>query len=160
MMDIDNLKRNKLEVDILVGGLLFLTVFISKINILSLPYHWDELGAYIMPTHWLAHGSLLRIIPGLHLPDMFFGFFAVLIKETSVAIIVPLLIYFYFTKENKQQIHVISLKYTTPLLALFIFFIIQRIATGMFLPNPYFNSHPFFGVTGRVSSGYYIIKTE
>jgi len=249
MMDIDNLKRKKPDVDILIGGLLFLTVFISKINILSLPYHWDELGAYIMPTHWLAHGSLLRIIPGLHPPDMFFGhppalylslatiyklvgeeiwishfivvafsflgvyftyllgsylcnrmtgilaslflfftpiyfaqsgmvtaepfvtalgvmcvyyflkerywaymflgFLAVLIKETFVAIIVALLIYFYFTKENKQQIHVISLKYTTPLLALFIFFVIQKIATGMFLPNPYFNSHPFFMITGE-----------
>jgi 4-amino-4-deoxy-L-arabinose transferase-like glycosyltransferase len=38
-----------------------------------MPYHWDELGAYIAPTHWLLHGSLLRVLPGLHPPYVFFG---------------------------------------------------------------------------------------
>jgi 4-amino-4-deoxy-L-arabinose transferase-like glycosyltransferase len=247
MTGIDNLKRNKLDVDILIGVLLFLTVFISKVNILSLPYHWDELGAYIRPTHWLAHGSLLRIIPGLHPPDRFFGhppvfylslaalfkmageemwishvfvvvfsflavyftyllgchlcnratgilaslflfftplyfaqsgmatpeplvtalgvmcvyfflrrryraylllgFFAVMVKETSAAVIAAILIYFIWNEENRQRITVRSLQYAAPLLALLIFFFMQKIATGMFLPNPYFKSHPFVMIT-------------
>lgn len=67
-------KRYKwISSDFLIHVFLFLIIFISKANIINLPYHWDELGAYISPTHWLAEGNLLRVLPGLHPPYTFFG---------------------------------------------------------------------------------------
>jgi hypothetical protein len=39
--------------DLLPGLFLFGIFAACKANIGTLPYHWDEMGAYIMPTHWL-----------------------------------------------------------------------------------------------------------
>lgn len=52
--------------DAAVGCCLLMIVLLFKANILDLPYHWDEMGAYITPSFWLSRGSLLRVMPGLH----------------------------------------------------------------------------------------------
>ncbi|MBN1846270.1 MAG: glycosyltransferase family 39 protein [Sedimentisphaerales bacterium] len=51
------------------GLLLLLLVVITKIPTLGLPYHWDELGAYIRPAHYLAGQGLWRVLPGTY-PDL------------------------------------------------------------------------------------------
>ncbi|MBZ0221117.1 MAG: glycosyltransferase family 39 protein [Candidatus Methylomirabilis sp.] len=48
-------------------------VFAAKFNTIDLPFHWDELGAYISPAHWLSQAGLIRALPGLHPPETFFG---------------------------------------------------------------------------------------
>lgn len=48
-------------------------VLAAKFNTIALPFHWDELGAYIAPAHWLSEAGLLRALPGLHPPETFFG---------------------------------------------------------------------------------------
>jgi hypothetical protein len=222
---------------------LFIIVAIAKANIINMPYYWDELGAYISPTHWLANDSLLKALPGFHPPYMFFGhpfasyltlatlykifgesifvshvfiilvsyfgilytyllgkylqnrsvgiiaalllfcsplYFAqsgmvngdviistlgaitiyyflkknyrlylisgillVLTKESSAAIIVAILIYLYIESNERRELLKVLLMYSIPLLFLLIFFAIQKLTTGMLLPNPYFNNNSF-----------------
>lgn len=59
--------------DILVGVLLLAGVFLGKASTLKLPYHWDEAGAYARPAYGLSQGSLIRVLPGCHPPETFFG---------------------------------------------------------------------------------------
>lgn len=230
----------------LSGILLFLIVFISKAGTIGLPFYWDEAGAYTSPAHWLAKGSLLRILPGLHPPYVFFGhppalyltlaaiykivgesvqvshifilavtflglyytyllgkhlyngsvgfisslllffsplYFAqcgmvngdvvitslgvmtmyylveknyipfvisgvllALTKESAIAFIVAGLIYLFSVKEEKYSPGLAGTLagYSIPLIVIIIFFALQRIFTGMILPNGYFSSHNFF----------------
>ena len=232
------------RLNIIIFIILAVTIAATKFNILDLPYHWDEMGAYIRPTHWLADGSLVRAFPGFHPPHTFFGhpfalyltlaaiykifgesiivshifilvisllglfytyllgkyihntavgfvsallllfspiYFAqcgmvngdtvitslgvmtvyyflkkshvqflicssllVLSKESSAAIIVALLIYRFFeTRRNSATVKELYLCFT-PLLVLTVFFLLQKITTGSFLPNQYFDSHSLF----------------
>lgn len=48
-------------------------VFAAKFNTITLPFHWDELGAYVSPAYWLSQAGLYRALPGLHPPEAFFG---------------------------------------------------------------------------------------
>jgi hypothetical protein len=223
---------------------LFIIVAIAKANTINMPYYWDELGAYISPTHWLANGSLLKSLPGFHPPHMFFGhpfasyltlatlfkifgesifvshvfillvsyfgilytyllgkylqnrsvgiiaalllfcsplYFAqsgmvngdvmiftlgvitiyyflksnyilylisgtllVLTKESSAAIIVAILIYLYIESDRRRELLKVFVMYSIPLLFLLSFFIMQKLTTGMMLPNPYFDNHNLF----------------
>lgn len=229
--------------DMLIAISWFVIILLLKFHILNLPYHWDELGAYIQPTHWLAQGSLFRVLPGFHPPYMFYGhppgiylslasiykifgesiwishmyviaiaflgvyfvyllgkqlcnrfvgiwasvllffspiyfsqsgmvtgdivmtsfalmtlyylfkrkyipyllsgFCLVMIKESSLAIIVAAIIYLYITEKESPQVRTIMFKYAVPILPIIIFFILQKISTGVFLPNRGFISNDF-----------------
>jgi len=59
--------------EILTGIILLTVVIVGKAPTLHLPYHWDEMGAYVGPAHWLAQDSLVRVFPGGHPPAQFFG---------------------------------------------------------------------------------------
>jgi len=221
----------------------FLVIFACKVSILNLPYHWDEMGAYIKPAHFLVQNGLWKAIPGFHDPYTFFGhppglfitlaslhtffgekiwishllaivcsfggiyytyllanylcnrltgllaslllfftpiyfaqsglvhgdlfittigvmsvyyalknnysaylicgIFLVLLKESAAAIIFSLLLYLYFEGRKQPAIKMKLFRYAVPLIVLGIFFIFQKFVTGMFLPNPYFNTHAF-----------------
>ena len=54
-------------------ALLLAVVLSLKLPVVDTPFYWDEMGAYIEPSHWLAQGSLMRTLPGLHPDGMFFG---------------------------------------------------------------------------------------
>ena len=41
-------------------------VLIGKAPTLNLPYHWDELEAYVRPAHYVANEGLWRIAPGTY----------------------------------------------------------------------------------------------
>jgi hypothetical protein len=57
----------------LVAFLGFLVlVFAAKAPVLGIPYYWDEAG-WVGAAHWLAGRNLLRAIPGLRPPDIFWG---------------------------------------------------------------------------------------
>ena len=236
-------KYKRINNNLLIFAFLFLLVFISKANIINLPYHWDEAGTYIAPTHWLAQGSLLKVFPGFRDPYTFFGhppalylslaiiykifgetiwishlfaitfsflgvyftyllanylcnsriagisaalflfftplYFAqsgmvlgdipvtafgvmtvyymlkrkylvyllcslylVMLKESSVGIIAAILCYLYYVQRNDKNVVKDIFKYSVPLFVIFGFFLLQKITTGMILPNPFFNSHP------------------
>jgi Dolichyl-phosphate-mannose-protein mannosyltransferase len=229
--------------DVLVGIAFFLVVFGSKIHVLDLPYHWDEIG-YIVPIHWLAQGSLSRAIPGAHPPQAFFGhppglflslaflyqilgetiwlshfmgvifaflgvyftylltahlidrstgiiaasflfcspiyftqsamalpdvpvtalgvmcvyfFFKrqliaylfsatclVLFKETSLAHIFSIVMYLVLLERKHPRFGGTLYRYGTPLLVTPVFFALEKITTGQFLTNPYFEEHSAF----------------
>jgi len=54
--------------EIILSMVLLAVVLISKTPTLNLPYHWDELEAYVRPAHYLAQEGLWRIVPGTY-PD-------------------------------------------------------------------------------------------
>ncbi len=57
-----------------LDSVLLLAVVIGlKLPIIDTPFYWDEMGAYIEPAHWLAQGSLIRVMPGFHPVGKFFG---------------------------------------------------------------------------------------
>ena len=51
-----------------VAILLLAIVLIGKTPTMSLPYHWDELEAYVRPAHYVAEAGIWRIVPGTY-PD-------------------------------------------------------------------------------------------
>ncbi|MBN2377771.1 MAG: glycosyltransferase family 39 protein [Sedimentisphaerales bacterium] len=57
----------------MTGIILLTVVIIGKAPTLHLPYHWDEMGVYVGPSHWLAQDSLVRVFPGMHPRGQFFG---------------------------------------------------------------------------------------
>ncbi len=56
-----------------IAALFVAAMLLAKLPVLSLPYHWDEAGAYVVPAHWLAEVGLHHVLPGLHPPGRFFG---------------------------------------------------------------------------------------
>lgn len=228
--------------NILIFILITLIVFLTKANIINLPYHWDELGAFMRPAYWLANSGLINFIPGFHPPEMFFGhppalylsfatvlrifgespavahafllmivsvglwytyllgaylhseiagliavsllflsplFFAqsgmvtcdivlatlsvmsvyhalrgqyarylvaatimLLVKESSIAVVVSVLAYLFIVDSANRKARMIF-KYALPTIPFVLFFIAQKITTGTFLPNAYFNDHAF-----------------
>ena len=54
--------------EIILSMVLLAVVLISKAPTLHLPYHWDELEAYVRPAHYLAAEGLWRVVPGAY-PD-------------------------------------------------------------------------------------------
>jgi 4-amino-4-deoxy-L-arabinose transferase-like glycosyltransferase len=241
-----------------IALLLLAIVFITKAPTLTLPYHWDELEAYVRPAHYLAMEGLWRIVPGMypdtpeyepaigkenpaetffgHPPGLYFslalfytlitesvwishlfaitfaflgvyytyrlgnflfdrvaGLFAalflfgtplyftqaglvlgdlpitalgvmsiyyalrekygvflfcsiymVLVKETSIAILMALWLYVFWTKKNQPDIKRKLLFHSIPILILGIFFLWQRLATGSVFPNPYMDYNQVF----------------
>ncbi len=237
--------------EVLIGVILLTMILISKAPTLLLPYHWDELEAYVRPAHYLAAEGLWRIFPGTyvdipeyypaisrhnpaetffgHPPGLYFtlalsyrlitesiwishllaitfaflgvyytyrlgsflfdrvaglfgalflfgtplyfaqsglvlgdvpitalgvmsvyyalrerygGFwlcsvYMVLVKETSVAILVALWIYVFWTQKNQPDIKRKLLFHSIPILILGLFFLWQRLAAGSVFPNPY-----------------------
>lgn len=229
--------------ELAIGLGLAIGVFLLKWEVLDLPYHWDELGAYAIPTHWLADHGLAGALPGRHPPGTFFGhppalylvlaalhralgesvlvshvlalgftilavwgtyrlgthlrdrtaglvaaccFFAtpitfaqsgmfladlpvaglgvvcvdlflrghrfaylvlacalVLVKETGAAIPFAIVLFLALLRRRDPQLGRKLLVHALPLALLAAFLIAQRITTGRWVPNPYFESHPF-----------------
>lgn len=54
-------------------GLGLVAFLFAKASVLSVPYYWDEAGAYVSPALWLADAGLVHALPGMHPPTQFFG---------------------------------------------------------------------------------------
>ena len=59
--------------NLVIPATLTALLLVLKKEVLTLPYHWDELGAYIPAAHWLFHEGIYKIVPGFYPPDMFYG---------------------------------------------------------------------------------------
>ncbi len=73
----------------------------------------------------------------------------VMTKESGAAIIFAIMIYSYLSDKNRSHGIIKAMKYSVPLILLCLFFVWQKITTGMFLPNQYFESNRFLIITGR-----------
>jgi 4-amino-4-deoxy-L-arabinose transferase-like glycosyltransferase len=73
----------------------------------------------------------------------------VMVKESGAAIIFAIMIYSYLADRDDPRRKTVLLKYSVPLIVLCLFFILQKITTGVFLPNQYFDTNRFFLITGR-----------
>jgi len=251
--------KNKTRIDLYIGLLLFTLVFICKLPVLSTPFHWDEMGAYIPPAHWLNETGLFRAIPGFYPDVKFFGhptglyfslalvyrifgesiqishlfamlfaflgllytyrlgalvfdrtcgviaslllfasplYFAqaglvlgdmpitafglmsvyyalkgnlfkyllcasymVMLKETSIAIVAAILVYLIITERKNPDFKKKALLYLIPGFFLFIFFVLQKIITGQFFCNPYFETNPAINLSVNeiVSQGQWVL---
>lgn len=77
------------------------------------------------------------------------GLALVLVKESGAAIIFAITVYSFLTEKENPDRKIRALKYSAPLILLCLFFLAQKITSGMFLPNQYFVSNRFFIITGR-----------
>ncbi len=236
--------------DLWIAVLLLAIVIISKAPTLSLPYHWDEGGAYMGPTIWLYQNGLARVLPGHHPTGTFFGhppalyvslvlwshvfglslwtshlfilvfaylgiyytyligrsvssrfvgliaalflyampvyfvqsglvlgdlplaaltvmsvyyvlcgnyrayllcsIYMVLLKETALTVVVAILLYVLWSKRHQHKASSILLRYSIPIWFLAGFFLWQRLATGSWMANPYFEQHAL--IAGSVSA--------
>ena len=59
--------------EILIALGLLGIVLLAKAPTLQVPYHWDEMGAYVEPAHWLSQRGLWQVLPGWHPAGKFFG---------------------------------------------------------------------------------------
>lgn len=75
---------------------------------------------------------------------LLFASAAVLMKEHAALLIMLLLLYDCCQLSGQTVINRHTLLYMIPLVILGIFFLAQKLLTGAFLPNPYFNSNPLF----------------
>lgn len=72
------MSNNKRNVPLCESNLLFffallLLVGVSKYNTITLPFYWDEMGAYVGPSLFLSRTSLINALPGFHAAETFFG---------------------------------------------------------------------------------------
>jgi len=58
--------------DLAVLASLIGLVFITKIEVLEIPYYWDEMG-YVRAANSLSQYTLMNIFPGVGPPDQFWG---------------------------------------------------------------------------------------
>src|SRR5208283_5961407 len=79
-----------------------------------------------------------------YIPYLVSGILLVLTKESAIACIAALLLYLYFEERKRPSVSRELAKYSVPLIIILVFFLAQKLTTGMFLPNQYFDSHPFF----------------
>jgi 4-amino-4-deoxy-L-arabinose transferase-like glycosyltransferase len=222
---------------------MFVVVIGMKLPVLHVPYFWDEMGAYVEPSHWLSQESLAAALPGLHPPTMFFGhppllymlvalvfkqfgtaspgphllasgfaflgvwftyrlgallygrlvgmaaaallfamplyfaqagmllgdipvaalgvmtvyfclarrypafllagFCLVMVKETGMAVIAAAVVFQFLADRRGKAAPRSALLLAVPLAPLALFFAAQKLATGSFLPNPYFSGNAF-----------------
>jgi 4-amino-4-deoxy-L-arabinose transferase-like glycosyltransferase len=55
-----------------VSAVLVILVFLVKLPILHVPPYWDEMS-WVSQARWLSETWLIRALPGLRPPDLFFG---------------------------------------------------------------------------------------
>ncbi len=77
------------------------------------------------------------------------GMLLVMTKESGAAVILSIAVYAWLDRKKDQDGTMAALLYSAPLLLLGLFFLWQKIETGMFLPNQYFGANRFFTITGR-----------
>ena len=65
-------QRSSGQYDQLIFAIALLLVFLCKLNVLSTPFYWDEMG-WVRAAHWLAQKPLYMALPGLHPLGTFFG---------------------------------------------------------------------------------------
>lgn len=71
----------------------------------------------------------------------------VLLKETALAFVVPVLIYGLWVQKQDSFSHSRIIAYVLPLMAMALFFALQKATTGRFVTNRYFEDHALFSLS-------------
>lgn len=70
----------------------------------------------------------------------------VLLKETALAFVVPVLIYILWVQMQGSPCRSCIIACIIPLMAMALFFVLQKATTGQFITNHYFDSHELFSL--------------
>ena len=107
----------------------------SALFIFFSPIYFAQSGFFLadIPVAALGVASVYFAIRKSYVPYLICAIYMVMIKETGIAIVVSLLIYFFITewmkfKRKSKEILILSV----PLITIILFFIFQKIVTGKF----------------------------
>jgi len=103
--------------------------------LLFTPLYFAQSGMFLgdLPVAALGVMCAYFAVRRLYIPYLICGIYLVLIKETSIAVVVSIAAYAYIEQRRSGQKSLNTmLKYAAPLAVLFSFFIIQKIETGKF----------------------------
>ena len=98
------LKSHSRVLDALFLLILAVVIFLAKMNVVALPYHWDD-SVYINPSHWLVNTNFIHVLPGLHPPELFYG------HPFGLPLVLAIL--FRIFGENPSVAHIFMLALTT-----------------------------------------------
>jgi Dolichyl-phosphate-mannose-protein mannosyltransferase len=88
--------------------------------------------------------TMYYLVKKNYIPYLITGILLVLTKESAIAFIVAALIYLMVEAKSGADLAGNLARYSIPLIVIVVFFALQKIFTGMILPNGYFSSHNFF----------------
>jgi 4-amino-4-deoxy-L-arabinose transferase-like glycosyltransferase len=88
---------------------------------------------FALQRRWVAYGAAALLL--------------VLLKETALAFVVPVLIYVLWVQKQDPPCRVRLVACVLPLLTMTLFFGLQKAATGHFVTNRYFEDHALFSLS-------------
>lgn len=117
--------------------------------LVAAPLYFAQAGMFLgdIPAAACGVATVYYYVRKSHYRYLLFGTAAVLIKEHAALLILVLML--FDCPRLSMQIVTIRTRlwHSLPLLMLGIFFIMQKLMAGSFLPNPYFASNPFLAIS-------------
>lgn len=114
--------------------------FHAALLLLAMPLFFAQAGMVLGDVPLVALGlmTLYYALRRQHVLAVVIACLAVLTKETAVAFPIALVVYFLCQPASRR----VAFAYLIPVVLLGGFFLWQRVATGQWIANPYFTSHP------------------
>ena len=121
----------------------------AAVLLFSSPLYFTQSGMLLgdIPVASCSVATVYYYLLGTRYRYLFFGTAAVLIKEHAALLILILVLYDYFNLSAQAVMFRRKFINAFPLLILGIFFLMQKLLSGSFLPNPYFYSNAFFSIS-------------
>lgn len=126
--------------DVAVGAALLL---------LSFPLFFAQSGMFLgdVPAAACGVAAVYYYFAGSRFRYLLWGTAAVLVKEHAALLIAVIALHDWCAPSRKDGTRSGKLVHAFPLAILGLFFLAQKLTTGAFLPNPYFNSNSFVPVS-------------
>src|SRR6185369_6661141 len=120
----------------------------AAVMLISSPLYFTQSGMFLgdIPVAACSVAAVFYYLRRSSYRYLLFGTVAVLIKEHAALLILLLVLYEFRKSSGDAAINRRRLLLSAPLMILGIFFLMQKLMTGSFLPNPYFNSNPFLSI--------------
>lgn len=134
-----------------LGDLLFSrdTAIGAALLLLTSPLFFSQAGMFLgdIPVAACGVGAVYYYLRRCHCRYLLFATAAVMIKEHA-ALLVVLLVVYDCNRFSGQQVPTLNrLVHGIPLAILGTFFLVQKLTTGVFLSNPYFDGNPFIATS-------------
>jgi hypothetical protein len=116
----------------------------AALLLMAWPLYFAQSGMLLgdIPVTALVCGTVYYYLRRCSLGYLLFGAAAVLVKEHAALLLLMLLLFDRFVTTEQSRLFRGKLFQWLPLVILGVFFGVQKLATGAFLPNPFFNNNP------------------
>jgi 4-amino-4-deoxy-L-arabinose transferase-like glycosyltransferase len=121
----------------------------AALLLLSFPLFFAQSGMFLgdVPAAACGVAAVYYYFTGSRYRYLLWATAAVLVKEHAALLIAVMVLYDWCAPSRKNGTRSGKLVHALPLAILAAFFLAQKLMTGAFLPNPYFNSNSFVSVS-------------